>query len=259
MRTPPLRRRRCALLALSLSLAVVAGGLAPAAAGSSPRAGGTSLDVTITGGPSSGRVPLNVTLDASASGGTAPYEYSWALANGSVLGSGPVLVHTFTVAGTYTVTVSVLDAFGEPGNASWLVGALPPALTVVAGATPSSLAAGNATFLEANASGGVPPYSYVWSGLPAGCYGGDYASIRCVPVHAGGYTVTVNVTDTVGTIASSYLGLVVNPGSGSGPGPGDGGSGSGLPLWELATILGAAAIAGLVIGVVLRPRLGRRR
>jgi trimeric autotransporter adhesin len=252
--------RAVALALGALLLAeVFVGPLGAFAAGEPTSSISSTLDVEISGGPTTGRLPLNVTFEADASGGIAPYNYTWSFGSGGPVVFGPSASHTFSVAGSYNVTVSVLDDFGEPGNASVEVTVLPMVLSVILSAVPSSVAAGSPTYLEASAAGGVPPYGYAWSGLPNGCVGGDFASIRCVPADAGGFTIYVNVTDSTGTTASYLAGLVVTPGNSSCPCPGGGGSSGGVALWEIGALAVAAAVAGAAIGVVVRPRLRRPR
>jgi hypothetical protein len=256
----PHGNRAKGLAALGLLAAVLLVGALPAVGSAGPTVSDSStLAVAITGGPLSGPLPLMVSLQADASGGIGPYSYTWSFDDGSSNVAGPSVSHQFNRSGTYIVTVSVQDSFGEPGNASVQVEVLPMGLTVLLTASPSSVAAFAPTYLEANASGGVPPYSYQWSGLPPGCTGGDLASIRCVATETGGFTVRVNVTDSAGGTASEEIGLVVTQGTCPNPCSVSEGSAGEVPLWELVGFLIAAAVAGLLIGVVVRPRLRRRR
>ncbi len=59
--------------------------------------------------------PLNFT--ASASGGASPYTYSWNFGDGALLATASsTVMHTYTVAGTYTVTLTVRDVNGISGS-----------------------------------------------------------------------------------------------------------------------------------------------
>jgi PKD repeat protein len=69
--------------------------------------------------PTNGTIPLTVTADASAStqaAGSPITSYTYEFGDGSpVVGPQPgaTAVHTYTAAGTYTVTVRVADAAGQ--------------------------------------------------------------------------------------------------------------------------------------------------
>ncbi|NBC08403.1 MAG: hypothetical protein GVY26_14510 [Bacteroidetes bacterium] len=114
-------------------------------------------------GEDDGRVSLELN-------GTAPYAYVW------VTDSTEGVVPEMLLAGDYSITVT--DASGCQDSISvTLAGPLPVA--VDAAVEPASAASGGSiTVVEA--SGGTPPYAYLWStgatgttatGLPAGTYG----------------------------------------------------------------------------------------
>jgi YVTN family beta-propeller protein len=88
----------------------------------------------------------------------------------------------------------------------------PPAPTIVAfDASPSILTLGQATTLQVSASNGSNPLSYVYSGLPPGCASENSSWLSCMPSSAGSYTVTVNVSDLAGRVATKTLPLSVVP------------------------------------------------
>jgi PKD repeat protein len=59
--------------------------------------------------------PLNFT--ASASGGLSPYTYNWTFGDGVMLATtSSTVTHTYTVAGTYTVTLMAKDVNGISGS-----------------------------------------------------------------------------------------------------------------------------------------------
>jgi acid phosphatase type 7 len=86
---------------------------------------------SVTATPSRGLAPLDVTVDASASVGhnrTPIKQYSFDFGDGSAgtgPQSGPVATHTYTAAGTYTVTARVTDAAGQVGTGTTQVVVLP--------------------------------------------------------------------------------------------------------------------------------------
>jgi PKD repeat protein len=76
-----------------------------------------TLDIAITGSPSSGPAPLLV--DLAASGGTPETLYLWSFGDGAS-DLGAALSHTFTDAGLYPVTVRAVDPTGT-GSALVLI------------------------------------------------------------------------------------------------------------------------------------------
>jgi len=69
----------------------------------------TVLSANGLGSPSTGRAPLFVQFAATAGGGSAPYVYHWGFGDGTSSNrQNPA--HTFSSAGTYTVTLTVTDA-----------------------------------------------------------------------------------------------------------------------------------------------------
>lgn len=125
----------------------------------------SSLTLTVTVVPDSGSAPLAVVLTAYVQGGAPPYSYAWDPGDGTTSNlSG--LVHTYEMAGDYSVSVRVTDSVGDETS----VGPLP--VTV-------SQAIPNATFSPLNGqicAVGVPgPISQIpappdLESLPSGPY-----------------------------------------------------------------------------------------
>jgi hypothetical protein len=252
----PVRAGRNLIAVLLIGALVASSSFAsahPASAGPRPATLSSELSVGLTSSVQSGTVPLSVTFNATASGGYAPYSFVWSFGDGTSPGTGPGVVHVYLTPGTFLAIVNVTDVYGEPGNASVTIVVAPPPLSAVVSASPSSLPVGSATYLEANATGGTPPYFYAWTGLPLGCVAGDYQSIRCVPTVPGGFTVTVTVTDSQSGHSTSIAALVVS-GNASTHAPGGSGGTSELPLYELVGLAAVAVLAGLGVGMWLRAR-----
>ena len=125
----------------------------------------------------------NGTATAVPSGGTAPYTYAW-----NPLNTGNPI--TGLCAGNYTVTVT--DALAAVASATVTI--LQPALLAIScSSVPTTTCASCDGVLNANVTGGTPPYSYT-------CIPNGPISIPEPNVCSGTYTITV--TDAQGCTAS---------------------------------------------------------
>jgi hypothetical protein len=78
------------------------------------------LAMKLTATPLSGLAPLSVTFNAIITGGETPYIVNYNFGDGSSY-QGQTLIHTFTQAGTYNVTVTVTDNSGNVEQAYAIV------------------------------------------------------------------------------------------------------------------------------------------
>jgi PKD repeat protein len=69
--------------------------------------------------------PATFLFEADAQGGTGPYTYIWNFGDGSPQGSGISIHHTFEQAGTYDVTLAVIDSTGQDISVSRQVNVRP--------------------------------------------------------------------------------------------------------------------------------------
>lgn len=76
-------------------------------------------------------------------------------------------------------------------------------------ASPKSIALGQTTYFNTTVSGGSPPYSYAYSGLPSGCTTDNTSSLACTPGLSGKYSPQVYVNDSAGKTATSVTTLNV--------------------------------------------------
>ena len=120
----------------------------------------------------------NDSILVEVSGGTAPYFYHWNIGSTT-----PNLINISP--GTYSVTVT--DSALCSGNATYIV--LPPFPVTIISGTGTTLCTPGFDTLTASATGGVSPYTYLWST-------GDTTQSSAIAYTDGLFTVTV--TDASG-------------------------------------------------------------
>jgi len=136
----------------------------------------------------------NGSATVSASGGTSPYIYKWNTVPEQTTASA-----TSLCPGNYTVSITDADSCKITQSVT-----IVPTVTIVVTSSASGLSCngscdGTAT---ANASGGTPPYSYLWSCVPA------QTTSTATGLCAGTYTVHVH--DVAGCTNTDSV-LFVNP------------------------------------------------
>ena len=154
-------------------------------------------------------IPLqaNVTLTATVTGGVSPYPALWAL-NGTLFANG-TLQRNFTGAasGTYRFQAYGVDKFRDvvgPSTVAAVVVNGPLSLSGVRVSLASGSAdVGQSVTFSVVASGGLPPYSYLWVGLPVECPPGNSPTVPCVPAAPAVFSIHVQVTDANATVLDS--------------------------------------------------------
>ncbi len=127
----------------------------------------------------------------NTSSGTDPLAYAWDFGDGaSSADENPV--HSFAEAGTYTVTLTTTNGYGEDSFSS----AITIGETPTAGFTAPAAAAVGKEVAFVNTSAGTAPLAYAWD------FGNGATSTVENPGHAfasvGSYTVTLTVTSDYG-------------------------------------------------------------
>jgi PKD repeat protein len=78
-----------------------------------------SISANFTTTPTNPQVGQQVAFTAGATGGTSPYTYRWDFGDGATLSTiNPVVAHTYTVKGTFLVSLNVTDSVGTVGKSS---------------------------------------------------------------------------------------------------------------------------------------------
>jgi PKD repeat protein len=158
--------------------------------------------------PSAQTVGIAELYAGTGANGTTPYEYSWSFGDGSrsTNASGS---HTYAAEGVYLVALTIIDLLGEQSEAMEMVTVVTPILATLT-VSSSTASLGQSVWFNTSTRGGLGPFHYEWSGLPAGCSSHDSSTIGCLPAESGWYTVRVNVTDNFpgGSTASVNVTLI---------------------------------------------------
>ncbi|MEM9935524.1 MAG: PKD domain-containing protein, partial [Bacteroidota bacterium] len=161
----------------------------------------------------SGKAPLTVAFDGANSTDEdgAITEYTWDFGDESPLRTGINLSHTYNAAGTYTVTLTVVDDDGAPGQCSLEItvgdNSLPTASCEVSpttGNTPLTVSASGSG--SSDSDGTIVSYS--WNFGDGTTLQGESVSHEFT--EAGTYTVTLTVTDNDGGEASCSEEVSIN-------------------------------------------------
>ncbi|HML03716.1 MAG TPA: PKD domain-containing protein [Candidatus Bathyarchaeia archaeon] len=165
--------------------------------------------------------PVPFTMDAGQSvtfitlgdtgGGTQPYSFQWYLDGKAVSGAtASIWTYSPSSAGSHTIYEQITDSATTP------VTATSASISVVVNAAPSvsispisaSLVVGQSQTFNSTVSGGTSPYSYQWYSNGVAVSGATGASWTFTPSSTGSYTVFLNVTDGLGSHATSSTATV---------------------------------------------------
>ena len=150
-----------------------------------------------------------------AGGGKTPYTWSAAgLPGGLSITSSGIISGTPVTAGDFNITAYVSDSFLPANTASRaLTLHVNPLLQITTTALPEG-AVGSLYSASLTASGGVSPYSWSASGLPAGLTCSEAGVISGTPATTANSNVSITVTDSLipANIGSTVLKLYVSNG-----------------------------------------------
>ncbi len=212
---------------------------------------------TLTASRSSTDLGVPITLTVMGSGGLPSaggssngYTTNWNGLPASCFRSAgsPAITCSWSTPGHELVTASVTDANGETSAPATLLIEVAAALTIAIEQTSFSALEGQKVQISANATGGVGPLHYEWSGLPSGCSSSTGANLSCQFQSSGTFAISVKVVDSLGQNATATGAISIQPAF------------LGLPAVEgYAVVGGVVAVLAAAIGTALLMRARRRR
>ena len=209
--------------------------------------------------PSTVTVGDQLTLAALAGGGSGPLSFTWTgLPPGCAPVNAPTVTCSPTTAGSYPIEAKISDPAADAvfGNLTVLVVPAPVVTpppgpqNVTVTAVPNPATTGLLMAFTVAVSGGEGPLTYSFSGLPAGCAGGNVSTILCIPTTVGSDPVSVTITDALGRVSVGVVTAVVVAPSHSPP-PMDNGSGAISATADTARLVSEAAIGVAVVAVAI--------
>ena len=135
----------------------------------------------------------NDSFRAGIAGGLGPFAVTWDFGDGNT-NTAVNATYAYTSVGNYSVRLWVNDSLLDSVNMTFSVEVVSALSATLALSSPAPLLA-QTVAIEANATGGTPPYSWKYSGLPYGCYSQNKPTIGCLPTQAGWYNLSVLVRD----------------------------------------------------------------
>jgi hypothetical protein len=111
-------------------------------------------------------------------------------------------VGNYPVGETYDPRMGWMMVANEYGGTLSAVSASIP-LAVTLTAIPAVGQVGAGAQLLANVTGGLAPYSFVYTGLPSACSSLNSSVLNCTPEATGQYSLEVQVTDSHGNVSSA--------------------------------------------------------
>lgn len=157
-----------------------------------------SLSITTESVPS-GVIGQPYAASFGASGGRAPYAFSASgdLPPGVVFTSNAALAGTPTAAGTFRFTVSVTDSLSACASRAFSITIVGLVEITTSSPLPDSTA-GQPFAPTFAATGGTPPYTFAFTGLPAGLTGNSSGAVTGIPTASGLFSFSVEAMDTRG-------------------------------------------------------------
>jgi PKD repeat protein len=170
-----------------------------------------TVDITSSETEGGGIAPATFEFEADVTGGIEPYAISWNFGDdGSSEENDDDVEHTFDVAGTYNVDVSITDSSGRTASDSMRVTVEPPPPLTAVEIISSGTEGIAATFeFGADVVGGTGPYTYSWNFGDGSVEVDDDETISHTFDLGGTYNVDLTVTDSTGRTSSDSILITV--------------------------------------------------
>ncbi|HZY93099.1 MAG TPA: kelch repeat-containing protein [Thermoplasmata archaeon] len=154
-----------------------------------------------------------IAIWVNGTGGTGALTYTFAGAPpGCRLLNRSLNTCTPTSSGNFTITATATDQAGFSATTTFTLVVNEDYASTGVVATPDNLDAGQNLSLTLSVSGGTAPFSYAWSGVPAGCPSTTTAStLSCSPQSSGTFAITVTGTDLWRNTVTGGVQVIVNP------------------------------------------------
>jgi hypothetical protein len=211
-----------------------------------------SVDLSIT--PGQIDEGQSILVSASASGGDPSPSYTYQyydMPSGCSTDEAQHFSCMPSSTGSYDIYVNVTDGAGNGTNSATTALTVDSSVMATLSLDHSSINLGQSVSITASASGGSGSYSYNYAGLPSNCMGQQGPHFDCTPSSTGGYSISVNVTDTNGGYAVSSNGnLQVNPSSSGGGGGGGSGNNSSNPFGSLLSGFSGIFSLFIIVGII---------
>lgn len=138
-------------------------------------------------------------LQVDVNGGTQPFTYTYlGQPLGKVISHNSSLLLKPSVTGNFTITVYVNDSTNHSVNSSLLLSISPGLVINSFIASPSVITIGQSMILNTSNSGGRGPVTYIYTGLPPGCFSSNVSLLKCTPTATGNFTIKVTIKDSNG-------------------------------------------------------------
>ena len=167
--------------------------------------------VTVPPSPIQGTVGVPLSYQLQITGGTPPYSFTQPNVPGLVITPAGLLTGVPQQAGTFTLGADVAEAGASFGSSVSLPMVIQPQPFAVAMQKLFNGHPGFAYVCPLLASGGIPPYQWSASALPAGLKLSPAGFIFGTPTQAQSAPVAVTAQDSAGNTATASLSLFIDP------------------------------------------------